>query len=297
MKYFIAIAQFLLLGATIPAVFLVQPLTQATELEQPSQLTSGTELATGSMNFAVPSRASNAEAGVAQENQVVRSEGTATDNVADADPVADTANVNTSANNGSISVKVTPTATTEFTNSSTFTPGTVSTSATDLLPQSLAPQVSQSSQASAAQAQAVPTPVIANPRISLRGRSYVGAGVNIGVAGDTAIGNTSFAAFSKVAVTNDFSVRPAIFVSNNVTFLIPVTYDFPVVSAGAIHFNPFVGAGISISTRNEAVDFLVTGGVDFPITDRLTATAAANFGPVGGLDVGLVFGLAYTFGR
>ncbi|MDX2229618.1 MAG: hypothetical protein NW220_08270 [Leptolyngbyaceae cyanobacterium bins.349] len=172
-------------------------------------------------------------------------------------------------------------------------PGTVSTSAATL--QVPAPEALLAQDTPATPAPTV-VPVVSNPAISVNGRSYVGAGVNIGVAGDTAIGNTSFAAFSKVALTNYLSVRPAIFVSSNVTFLVPITYDFPLVRAGAIHFNPYVGAGISISTRNESVDFLVTGGLDFPISDRLTATAAANFGPAGGVDVGLVFGLAYTFG-
>ncbi|MBM0740465.1 hypothetical protein JOY44_02345 [Phormidium sp. CLA17] len=174
-------------------------------------------------------------------------------------------------------------------------PGTTSTSATTLVTQSSL-EVAQTpalTQTPPATEQAAVTP----RKLSLNGRSYVGVGVNIGVTGDTAIGNTSFAAFSKVALTDFASVRPAMFVTDAVTFLVPLTYDFPLVSAGAIQFNPYVGAGIAISTRNEAVDFIVTGGLDFPITDRLTATAAANFAPAGGLDVGLVFGIAYTFGR
>jgi len=273
-KYYFAIVQFLLLGTTISTVFWMQPSAQAAETDQ-SNLATAESVALPD-NVAIESDA-NSGANKSADSQLELG----------ASPTVN------------YSIPMTSNFTLEAQSTATVlpAPGTVSTSAADLMPQSTPAAETPTPQTKPLLAQTTITPVVSNPRISLRGRNYVGVGANIGVAGDTAIGDTSFAAFSKFALTNEISVRPAIFASRGATFLVPFTYDFPVISTGAVNLNPYVGVGFSISTRNETADFLVTGGIDFPINDRLTATAAANFGPVGGLDIGVMLGLAYTFGR
>jgi len=144
-------------------------------------------------------------------------------------------------------------------------------------------------------------------RATRTGPSYVGIGGNIGLGdGDTALGEGSFAVFSKVGVTNFLSVRPAVlFSGDNPTILVPVTFDFiPLVTdatedvSGALGFraSPYVGAGTAISTGDDgSVDFLLSGGVDVPITSRFTATAAVNVSLFDNAAVGLLLGAGINF--
>jgi len=135
------------------------------------------------------------------------------------------------------------------------------------------------------------TPPRSNP-------SYVGVGVNLGVTGDRALGDLSAAIFGKFALTSALSVRPAVLLASDVTFLIPVTYDFAPIKTEYLTFAPFLGAGVALSTRGGSnASFLLTGGLDVPITQQLTFTTSANIAPVGGLDVGFLLGIAYNFGK
>ena len=127
--------------------------------------------------------------------------------------------------------------------------------------------------------------------------SYFGAGVNFGITGPTALGDTSFALLSKIALGSSFSVRPSILISNDATFLIPLTYDFPTFRTELISFAPFLGAGLALSTSDESsVDLLLTAGVDVPITREFALTSSVNISPINNLDVGILFGVVYTFG-
>nr|WP_290225357.1 hypothetical protein [Trichocoleus desertorum] len=131
------------------------------------------------------------------------------------------------------------------------------------------------------------------------GSSYVGVGGNIGLSGRTALGNGNFAVFSKVGVTDNVSVRPAAIVGNRATFLLPVTVDFPTAAAtgdGRLSIAPYVGGGAVLSTgRDGRLRPMVTGGVDAPISDSLTATAGVNVGFLRRTEVGLQLGLGYNF--
>jgi len=128
--------------------------------------------------------------------------------------------------------------------------------------------------------------------------SYVGVGVNLGVTGDRALGDLSAAIFGKLALNSAFSVRPAMLIKEDVTFLIPVTYDFVPVKTEYLTLAPFLGTGVALSTRGGSnASFLLTGGLDVPIAPQLTFTTSANIAPIGGLDVGFLLGIAYTFGK
>ncbi|GAB4459881.1 MAG: hypothetical protein OHK0037_06090 [Elainellaceae cyanobacterium] len=126
--------------------------------------------------------------------------------------------------------------------------------------------------------------------------SYIGAGINLGIAGDAAIGDTSFTVLSKIALNPYLSLRPSLLIEDDVSVLVPITYDFGISEPGA-GIVPFAGLGLTFSTGDDNnVDFLLTGGLDFPINDSLVATASANLAPFGDeVDFGILLGLGYTF--
>jgi len=139
-------------------------------------------------------------------------------------------------------------------------------------------------------------------RATRSGPSYIGIGGNLGFGGDSALGDGSFAIISKIGLTNNFSVRPTVLFRDNVTVLVPVTYDF--VSQNAVEVSddfvitaaPYVGAGVALSTGdNGHFGFLISGGVDVPISSNFTATAGLNIGFLDGAEVGLLLGVGYTF--
>lgn len=145
------------------------------------------------------------------------------------------------------------------------------------------------------------TRVITPGRATRSGSSYFGIGGNIGLGdGDTAIGEGSFAILSKIGLTRDFSVRPSALIGDNVTILLPVTYDFTFGEGptGELGFTaaPFLGVGAAISTGDDtSVDLLLTGGIDVPLTPQFTATASVNASVTGNAAVGLLLGVGYNF--
>ncbi|MEG4508259.1 hypothetical protein QUA81_32295 [Microcoleus sp. F6_B4] len=139
-------------------------------------------------------------------------------------------------------------------------------------------------------------------RATRSGPSYIGIGGNLGFGGDTALGDGSFAIISKIGLTNNFSVRPTVLFRDNLTVLVPVTFDF--VSQEAVEVSddfvitaaPYAGAGVAFSTGdNSNFGFLISGGVDVPLSRNFTATAGLNVGFLDGAEVGLLVGVGYTF--
>ncbi|MFM7448972.1 MAG: hypothetical protein ACKO24_10285 [Leptolyngbyaceae cyanobacterium] len=172
-------------------------------------------------------------------------------------------------------------------------PGTVPTSASPLQSQTT-DQAPTPAMEQTAPTEAQPAP---EQRFTTRYKfSYIGIGSNFGVGGGTALGNVSFSAFSKFALTPEFSFRPGIMVEKTVTFLLPATYDFRISGPGQIA--PFAGIGAKINTGDsDQFDLLLTGGVDYPINKDLVANATLNIGPLNGFDAGIAIGLAYSFGQ
>ncbi|PAX51396.1 hypothetical protein [Brunnivagina elsteri] len=143
-----------------------------------------------------------------------------------------------------------------------------------------------------------------NPgRVTRGGSSYVGVAGNIGIGGgDSALGDGNFAVISKIGLTRTISVRPSAVFSDNTAILIPVTYDFSAQSsedpfAEPLPFAPYVGVGAAIKTGNDEsrIGFLVSGGVDIPLNQQFTATAAVNAAFFDQTDVGLLLGIGYNF--
>lgn len=129
------------------------------------------------------------------------------------------------------------------------------------------------------------------------GFSYIGGGLNIGLgSGRTGLGQTSFAIISKIGFTDYLSFRPSILFTDNLTVLLPVTYDFRGRRIAGATVLPFLGAGLAAATRNgTSFELLFTGGVDVPISKEITVTGSLNATVTGGSSIGLLLGVAYNF--
>ncbi|MEH2112229.1 hypothetical protein [Nostoc sp.] len=182
-------------------------------------------------------------------------------------------------------------------------PGTVSTSSAMLTSEVVQP-TSQSVSQTTAQPSAtkVAQSDIDLGRTTRGGSSYVGVAANIGLSGDgdTSLGDGNFAVVSKIGLTNSISVRPSAVFGDNTTILLPITYDFTFKSADAfsepLAIAPYVGVGAAYKTGDDSkFAFLVSGGIDVPLTPQFTATAAINAGFFDKTDVGLLLGIGYNF--
>lgn len=146
-----------------------------------------------------------------------------------------------------------------------------------------------------------PTSDVTPGRATRGGSSYVGVAGNIGLGGDTALGDSNFAVVSKIGLTRTLSVRPSAVFGDDTVFLVPLTLDFAprevepgVVQSFAV--SPYVGAGVAIEASNDTdVGLLLTGGVDVPLGSRFTLTGAVNAAFVDETDVGLLLGIGYNF--
>lgn len=177
-------------------------------------------------------------------------------------------------------------------------PGTTATSATTLTPQP-------------ATIPSLETPKIDNSQIAqvdsadvgravLGGSSYVGIAANIGLDGNTDLGDSNFAVISKIGLPANFSVRPSAVFGGNTVFLIPLTYDISLpgvdVLDAALPISPYIGGGVAIASGDDSqTDFLLAGGVDFPLTNQFTATAGVNVAFFDETAIGLLLGVGYNF--
>lgn len=176
-------------------------------------------------------------------------------------------------------------------------PGTVATSSAALTSEYTEP-ASLTSQSSATQ---VAQSDIDIGRPTRGGRSYIGLAGNIGLDGnESSLGDGNFAAISKIGLTNTFSFRPSAVFGDNTTILLPLSYDFSFKQADPfsepLAIAPYVGVGAAIKTGGDSeVGFLVSGGIDVPLNQQFTATAAVNAGFFGDTDIGLLIGVGYNF--
>ena len=181
-------------------------------------------------------------------------------------------------------------------------PGTVGTAADLLSAQpELAPMPEASSDAAVSEADTTIAQTDIDPgRPTRGGASYIGIGGNIGIDGDTALGRGSFVINGKIGLTRTLSFRPAAIIGDDTVFLFPLTYDFRIQSTDPfepVRFAPFIGGGLALSTdEDDNLGFLVTGGVDIPLSPQFVANAAINIGFLEDTtDFGLMVGVGYTF--
>ncbi|MCC5642299.1 hypothetical protein LC607_04900 [Nostoc sp. CHAB 5824] len=177
-------------------------------------------------------------------------------------------------------------------------PGTVATSSTTLTSEFVQPTSETTVQPSTTK---VAQSDIDLGRTTSGGSSYIGVAANIGLSGgDSSLGDGNFAVVSKIGLTNSISVRPSAVFGDNTTVLLPITYDFTFQSADAfsepLAIAPYVGVGAAYKTGDDSqLAFLVSGGIDVPLTPQFTATAAVNAGFFDETDIGLLLGVGYNF--
>lgn len=164
------------------------------------------------------------------------------------------------------------------------------------------PNASFGSTASSQKADTVaqnPNTEIIPGRATRGGSSYIGIGGNLGLSGSPALGDGAFMINSKIGLTRNISFRPAVLFGNDTDFLLPLTYDFVLESAdpfAPIPFAPYLGGGVIVSTNGDnTLGFLLTGGVDVPLSSQFVANASINVGFRNDTDVGLMLGIGYTF--
>ena len=131
------------------------------------------------------------------------------------------------------------------------------------------------------------------------GSSYIGIGGNLGLGGNPALGDGAFVVNSKIGLTRNISFRPAAIIGDDTDFLLPLSYDFVIESAdpfSPVSFAPYLGGGVILSTNGDNdIGFLLTGGVDVPLSPQFVANASINVGFRNDTDVGLIIGVGYTF--
>lgn len=135
-------------------------------------------------------------------------------------------------------------------------------------------------------------------RATRSGSSYIGVGGNLGITGNTRVGEGSFSVISKVGLTRNLSIRPAALVGDNTVFLVPLTVDFPQENLEITQLSvaPYIGGGVAISTgQDSTVGALITGGVDVPLSQQITATGGVNVSFIDETDVGISLGVGYNF--
>ena len=177
-------------------------------------------------------------------------------------------------------------------------PGTSVTSATTLTTQSAALSELETTKIDNSQIAQVDSADVG--RAVIGGSSYVGIAANIGLDGDTDLGDSNFAVISKIGLPSNFSVRPSAVFGGDTVFLIPLTYDISLpgvdVIDAALPISPYIGGGVAIASGdNSQTDFLLTGGVDFPLTNQFTATAGVNVAFFEETSIGLLLGVGYNF--
>jgi hypothetical protein len=210
--------------------------------------------------------------------------------------------VNDPATPSGVTVPIDASPTTTPTNPAPTTPAPTldGTTAPDPAPAPTAPSSTEPQFPSGEQVK--PDPSTVDPgRRTRSGSSYVGIGANVGGFGNTSVGSPGLMLYSKVGLTRYFSVRPAVVTdfSNDATFILPATFDLAPIRLGSVNDNaisvaPYIGGGATITTDGDA-RALLTGGVDVPISSRLTATLGLNTTFGGDVDLGGFIGVGYNF--
>ena len=150
--------------------------------------------------------------------------------------------------------------------------------------------------------------------------NYIGLGLNLGIDGDTALGESETVAFfGRIKLARRFSLRPSVIIDDEAVISFPATFDIPLSGRNSTNLLPqtpielFVGAGPLFTIDSETITLLdgsegdsvnneigvaTITGVDVPVSKRLTASANLIVGFSGDdVNVGSILGIAYRFPR
>ncbi|MEQ8996169.1 MAG: hypothetical protein RID53_06640 [Coleofasciculus sp. B1-GNL1-01] len=143
--------------------------------------------------------------------------------------------------------------------------------------------------------------------------NYLGIGINIGLTeeddvaeadaddgGETALGDAGFVINGKIGLSRNISLRPGVIIGDDALFMVPLTYDFLIPRVDPfepVRFAPFLGGGVALSTdSDDNIGFLLTGGVDVPLSRSFVANGSINIGFIEDeTDIGIILGVGYTF--
>jgi hypothetical protein len=89
-------------------------------------------------------------------------------------------------------------------------------------------------------------------------------------------------------------------VGDDLSILVPVTYDLSSYSGdvAGFRFLPYAGVGASYQDGDgEDFNLLLTAGTDIPLSQQFTLNAQANVGVLNDTNFGVTVGVGYNFGN
>ncbi|MEL7495912.1 MAG: hypothetical protein AAGJ95_18380 [Cyanobacteria bacterium J06554_11] len=121
----------------------------------------------------------------------------------------------------------------------------------------------------------------------------------VGIGG----GDDGFAVNGKLSLAENLSIRPEVATDfdfddgEDLTYLVPITYDFNTIGTGRTAFNPFVGAGVSGDIGDDSdIDFSLVAGTDYRFADKYVANGSVSYSPFADDDeVDFTVGIGYLF--
>jgi hypothetical protein len=133
-------------------------------------------------------------------------------------------------------------------------------------------------------------------------KNFIGVGGNIGVSGnETGLSGGAAALITRRDLNDRLSIRGVTTLfGKKVDKTLALTVNFPIRSQSKqVRFVPFVGGGALISSDglfdNVRIRGLVTGGIDIPISRRISATTSVNVGFTDDPQVGVQIGIGYNY--
>ena len=143
---------------------------------------------------------------------------------------------------------------------------------------------------------------IAQTRRRTRGR--IGSSIFIGIGADFGyVEDVSFAVISKFALSRSIAIRPSALIGDDISILVPVTYEFGAKGGndGGFQVKPYAGIGAAYSDSDENdsdLQFLVSAAADFPLSRQFTLNAQANLSLFDDdSDFGVTVGVGYNLGN
>ncbi|MEM9947898.1 MAG: hypothetical protein AAF810_17810 [Cyanobacteria bacterium P01_D01_bin.36] len=121
----------------------------------------------------------------------------------------------------------------------------------------------------------------------------------IGIGG----GDDGFVVNGKLSIADNVSIRPEVATDfdfdddEDVSYLVPITYDFNSVDFGEQALNPFFGAGVTGDIGDDSdIEFALVAGTDYRFAEKYVANASVNYAPFADNDeVGFTVGVGYLF--
>jgi hypothetical protein len=107
----------------------------------------------------------------------------------------------------------------------------------------------------------------------------------------------------KLSVADNVSIRPEVATdfdfndSEDVSYLVPITYDFNSVGTDNYQFNPYLGAGAAGAIGEDStVEFAVVAGADYRFAQKYVANGSVNYSPFADDDeIGFSVGVGRIF--